>query len=79
MVKRVVRVIVWVIGAYFVLRAVAEPFLIDLSDPSSYRNDWGGPSLPGVLIVHCVPGLIAAGTMTAAIMRHRTKRHRRST
>ena len=41
------------LGLFFIVRAVAEPFVIDMSDPATYRNDWGGPSLPGVLLVHC--------------------------
>jgi hypothetical protein len=31
-------------------KAVAEPFVIDLADPATYRNDWGGPSLLGFLL-----------------------------
>jgi hypothetical protein len=49
-----------VVGLYLIARAIAEPFVIDMSDPSTYRNDWGGPSLAGVLLVHCAPGLISA-------------------
>jgi len=41
---------------YLIIRAVAEPFVIDMSNPATYRNDWGGPSLFGVLLVHCGPG-----------------------
>jgi hypothetical protein len=33
-----------ILGLFFIVRAVAEPFVIDLSDPATYRNDWGGPS-----------------------------------
>ena len=47
-----------VAGLYFLARAIAEPFVIDMTDPSSYQNDWGGPSLAGVLAVHCGPGII---------------------
>jgi hypothetical protein len=50
----------YLIGAYFVARAVLELVVIDYSEPSSYRDDWGGPSLVGVLTVHCLPGVIAA-------------------
>jgi hypothetical protein len=32
---------------YLIIRAVAEPFVIDMSNPATYRNDWGGPSLFG--------------------------------
>lgn len=48
------------LGGYLIVRAIIEPFTIDFSDPSTYRDDWGGPSLIGVLAVHCVPGIIAA-------------------
>ncbi|MDW5325435.1 hypothetical protein [Plantactinospora sp. KLBMP9567] len=47
-------------GLYLIVRAVAEPFVIDMTDPASYRQDWGGPSLAGVLLVHCGPGLVSA-------------------
>jgi hypothetical protein len=30
---------------YLIVRAVAEPFVIDMSDPAAYRNDWGGTKL----------------------------------
>ncbi|WP_197523312.1 hypothetical protein [Actinokineospora pegani] len=49
-----------VLGAYLVLRAIAEPFVIDVFDPATYRDDWGGPGLAGVLAVHCGPGVLAA-------------------
>ncbi len=29
-----------------------------LTDPGAYRNDWGDPSLAGVPLVHCGPGLL---------------------
>jgi hypothetical protein len=48
------------LGLYLIVRAVAEPFVIDMSNPATYRNDWGGPSLVGVLLVHCGPGVAAA-------------------
>ena len=50
-----------VLVCYFVVRGVAEPFVIDVGDPATYRHDWGGPSLAGVLAVHCGPGLLALG------------------
>jgi hypothetical protein len=58
-----------VLGLYLIGRAIAEPFLIDVTDAASYRNDWGGPSLPGVLAVHCGPGLVAAALMVRAFVR----------
>jgi hypothetical protein len=58
--KRVLMVLAFVIGGYFIVRALVEPFVIDFGDPSSYENDWGGPSLIGVLLVHMGPGVLAA-------------------
>jgi hypothetical protein len=57
--RRAAKIAGLALGLFLVARAVAEPFVIDMTDPATYRNDWGGPSLVGVLAVHCVPGLIA--------------------
>ena len=62
------------VGLYLIVRAVAEPFVIDLSDPASYRNDWGGPGLFGVLLVHCGPGVVAAVVIAMALLRRRSSR-----
>jgi hypothetical protein len=59
--KRLGYAIVIVIGVYLLGRAVAEPFVIDMANPATYRADWGGPSLIGVLAVHCGPGIVFAG------------------
>jgi hypothetical protein len=48
------------LGLYLIVRAVAEPFVIDMSNPATYHNDGGGPSLFGILLVHCGPGVVAA-------------------
>jgi hypothetical protein len=64
-----------IVGLYFIGRAIVEPFMIDIFDPASYRNDWGGPSLPGVLAVHCGPGLLVA-TVIAIVLLRRRARHR---
>ena len=61
--------LLWVLGVYLVVRAVAEPFVIDMSDPATYRNDWGGPHLAGVLAVHCGPGIAAAALMGRGVLR----------
>lgn len=61
--KRLVVVIAYILGVYLVMRAVAEPFAIDIADPATYRDDWGGPSLAGVIAVHCLPGIVAAALM----------------
>jgi hypothetical protein len=73
---RLLKVLGLLAAAYLILRAIAEPFVIDMNDPASYRNDWGGPSLAGVLAVHCLPGVIAAAAVAWAIVRRRRKRLR---
>jgi hypothetical protein len=68
-------VVLYLVGAYLVVRAVAEPFVIDVTDPDTYARDWGGPHLAGVLAVHCLPGLVAL----VAMVRHwRSRRADRS-
>jgi hypothetical protein len=68
--KRVLWLLAFVVGGYFIVRALMEPFIIDFSDPSSYENDWGGPSLIGVLLVHMGPGIVAAILLIAALRRN---------
>ncbi|MEH1165108.1 hypothetical protein V6V47_06955 [Micromonospora sp. CPCC 205539] len=63
-----------VLALYFIVRAVLELFIVDFSDPASYRNDWGGPSLAGVLAVHCGPGVLAAAIIAVAVVRRRARR-----
>ena len=58
--RKVLTALAVVLAVFLILRAVVEVFAIDFSDPSSYASDWGGPSLVGVLIVHCLPGVLAA-------------------
>jgi len=77
--KRFGVVTLWIIGLYFVARAIAEPFVIDLNDPATYQNDWGGPSLTGVLLVHCGLGVVAAALMAWRLMRRSSVRLRRGT
>jgi hypothetical protein len=48
-----------VLGLFLIARAAVELFVIDFNDPTTYENDWGGPSLAGVLAVHMGPGLLA--------------------
>jgi hypothetical protein len=73
-----VRKVFWVLGAvlgvFLIGRAIAEPFTIDLGDPATYRNDWGGPSLAGVLAVHMGPGLLALILLIVMIVRRRARR-----
>ena len=63
-----------VVGLYFIVRAIAEPFVIDFGDPSTYERDWGGPSLPGVLLVHCGPGVLCAALLVLAVRSRRRRR-----
>lgn len=72
--KKIATTIGVVVGLYFVGRAIAEPFVIDVTDPATYREDWGGPSLFGVLAVHCGPGLVAGAVMIWALFRRRSSR-----
>jgi hypothetical protein len=72
-VRRIVTVVVVVLGLYLVARAISEPFVINMSDPATYRDDWGGPSLAGVLAVHCGPGLLAAAALVTALVRRRRR------
>lgn len=69
--RRVLLVSAWIVGAYLIVRAVVEPFVIDPGDPATYEQDWGGPSLAGVLAVHCGPGLVAAALMVTSVVRRR--------
>lgn len=73
------RRILWlaglILGVYLVARAIAELFVIDVGDPATYRSDWGGPGLAGVLAVHCGPGLVAAVLMVNAVVRRNRSRN----
>ena len=69
--RKVGIVLGFAIGAFFILRAVVELVTIDYADPSSYATDWGGPSLVGVLLVHCGPGLVSAVAIGLYIWRPR--------
>lgn len=66
---RLLMVLGYVFGSYLTARAIAEPFVIDPNQPGSYRNDWGGPSLIGVLAVPMLPGIIAAVLMIRTLTR----------
>jgi hypothetical protein len=69
--RKVLLIAGCVLGLYLTGRAVAELFVLHWGDPASYRNDWGGPSLIGVLAVHCLPGLILP-----AVVAHRLRGRR---
>ncbi|MET1012511.1 MAG: hypothetical protein ABWY83_09045 [Actinomycetota bacterium] len=72
--RRIVIALGVIVGIFFIVRAVVELLTIDYSDPSSYANDWGGPSLAGVLLVHCGLGLIAAVWIGVFLWRRRSSR-----
>ena len=67
--RKVLAALGIVVAAFLITRAVIEPFAIDMSDPATYRNDWGGPSLAGVLAVHCGPGILAAAIVIRLFVR----------
>ncbi|MEU5565362.1 hypothetical protein [Micromonospora musae] len=67
--RKTASVLGLVLGLYLVVRAIAEPFVIDMGDPATYRHDWGGPSLAGVLLVHCGPGVVVAVVIAAVLPR----------
>jgi hypothetical protein len=62
-----------IVAIYLVVRGIAEPFLIDVTDPESYRSDWGGPSLIGVLAVHSGPALVIVTAATVWFVRRRRR------
>lgn len=62
-----------IVAAFLIVRAIVEVLTIDYGDPSSYEHDWGGPSLIGVLLVHCLPGLLAAIAVVVYRRSRRTK------
>lgn len=66
--------LVGIVGAYAIFRGIAELFVVDFDDPASYRDDWGGPSLVGVVLVHSGPGLVALIGAGYLIRRNRVGR-----
>ncbi len=60
-----------VLALFLISCAVAEPFVIDMGDSATYHNDWGGPTLAGVLAVHCGPGILAAALLILVLVRRR--------
>jgi hypothetical protein len=56
------RTLAWAIGGvfafYLIGRGIAEFWVVNYSDPGSYRGSWGGPSLAGVFAVHTGPGVL---------------------
>ncbi|MCQ4085204.1 hypothetical protein NGB36_32760 [Streptomyces sp. RB6PN25] len=73
-VPRIVGIVLGgLLAVYLVVRGIAEFWVVDYSDPASYRHDWGGPSLIGVFAVHTGPGL---AIMVAAVVWLYRQRHR---
>ena len=72
--RKVGVVAAFILGLYLIGRAVVEVVLIDYGNPDSYRLDWGGPSLVGVLAVHSGPGVIAAVLMVWWLRRRAARR-----
>jgi hypothetical protein len=52
---------------------VVEVVAVDPDDPSSYRDDWGGPSYVGVLLVHAGPGLLVVVLVGLLLWRRRDR------
>ncbi|MDR6323386.1 hypothetical protein [Actinoplanes couchii] len=67
------KVLALLVAAAVVVRGVAEPFLIDLTDPSTYAGHWGGPSLIGVLAVSLGPAVLAAMYLYGSVVRWRRR------
>lgn len=67
------------LSVYFVARGIAEFWVVNYNDPSTYQHDWGGPSLLGVFAVHTGPGLaILLGVMWWVERRFRLRRDSQS-
>lgn len=59
------------VGLFLVARAVAELVTVDPGLPATYRDDWGGPTYAGVLLVHAGPGLLVLGLVALLLWRRR--------
>jgi len=71
--RRIGQLSLAVLAVYLVLRGIGEFFVIDFHDPSSYKKDWGGPSLAGVLAVHSGPAILIIAASITWWRRSRTK------
>jgi hypothetical protein len=67
------------IAIYAVGRGIAEFWVVNYSNPSSYRHSWGGPSLLGVFAVHSGPGLVVLIGAIYLIYRNSKKKRRNKT
>ena len=57
------------LGTFLVARAVVEVVAVDPGDPSTYRDDWGGPTYAGVLLVHAGPGVLVVALVAWLLWR----------
>jgi hypothetical protein len=73
--RRALRFLGWVVlllvGLFLVARAVVEVVSVDPGQPATYRDDWGGPTYAGVLLVHAGPGLLVLGVTALLLWRWR--------
>lgn len=63
--------VAYLVGMFFVVGFVVELVSLDYGDASMYEDDWGGPTLVGVLAVHCLPGVVALALMIWDVRRRR--------
>jgi hypothetical protein len=73
--RRALRFLGWavllLVGFFLVARAVVEVVSVDPGRPATYRDDWGGPTYAGVLLVHAGPGLLVLGVTALLLWRRR--------
>ena len=74
MIRRTALLAGAVLAVYLIGRGIVELFVIHYGDPSSYKNDWGGPSLAGVLAVHTGPAVLILGALFVRRLRHRNSK-----
>jgi hypothetical protein len=65
------------IAVYVVGRGIAEFWTVNYSDPASYHNSWGGPSLAGVFAVHSGPGFAIVIATAVWLWRRRASQDQR--
>lgn len=71
--KRALLIFGAIVTAFLIVRAIVEVLTLHYTDHSSYQHDWGGPSVIGVLLVHCLPGVIAAVAVIMMLRKSRAK------
>jgi hypothetical protein len=60
------------VGAVYLLgRGIVEILTVDPSRPSTYRDDWGGPTYFGVLAVHAGPAVLVVAACVVGWRRRR--------